>query len=92
MGRVRELTVGLARLTRGPTNDEGDDMLQISISSTLANEHPRFMAECAERDRQVEVFDHARSGEEMNAMPVATPSNSEASGDRCNEQRPTSWR
>jgi hypothetical protein len=67
-------------------------MLQISISRELADEHPGFMAACAERGRQVEVFDHARSGEKVNTMPVATPSNSEASGDRSNEQRAASWR
>ena len=31
-------------------------MLQISISSEIAAEHPRFMAECSERGRRVEVF------------------------------------
>ena len=92
MGRVRGPTVGLARLTHGRTKNEGDDMLQISISGELANEHPWFMAACAERGRQVEVFGDARSGEKMNTMPVATPSNSEASADRCNEPRTARWR
>ena len=32
-------------------------MLQISISSELAAEHPRFMAECAGRGHTVEVFE-----------------------------------
>ena len=40
-------------------------MLQISISSDLAAEHPRFMAECAERGRAVEVFDATGAAEEV---------------------------
>ena len=31
-------------------------MLEISISSEMAAEHPRFMAECLERGHRVEVF------------------------------------
>ena len=31
-------------------------MIEIAISSELAAEHPRFMAGCAERGHQVEVF------------------------------------
>jgi hypothetical protein len=31
-------------------------MLEISISSEMAAEHPRFMAECVERGHRVEVF------------------------------------
>ena len=31
-------------------------MLEISISSEMAAEHPRFMAECSERGHRVEVF------------------------------------
>ena len=38
---------------------EGDEMLEISISSEMAAEHPRFMAECAARGRTVEVFGEA---------------------------------
>jgi len=32
-------------------------MIEISISSELAAEHPRFMAGCAERGHQVNVFE-----------------------------------
>ena len=37
-------------------------MIEISISSELAGEHPRFMAECAGRGHRAEVFE---SGGEM---------------------------
>jgi hypothetical protein len=32
-------------------------MIEISISSEMAAEHSRFMAECAERGHRVEVFE-----------------------------------
>ena len=38
-------------------------MIEISISSELAADHPEFMAGCAERGQQVQVFENARSGE-----------------------------
>jgi hypothetical protein len=38
-------------------------MIEITISSELAADHPEFMAGCAERGHQVEVFDDAQSGE-----------------------------
>ena len=37
-------------------------MIEISISRELAAKHPGFIAGCAERGHQVEVFDDARSG------------------------------
>ena len=45
-------------------------MIEIAISSDLANEHPRFMAECARRDHRLEVFD---SGERVHATPEPNP-------------------
>ncbi len=36
---------------------EGDEMIEISVSSEMAAEHSRFMAECAERGHRVEVFE-----------------------------------
>ena len=41
------------------TNDEGDDVIEISISRDLAAEHPQFMAACAQRRLRLEVFDVA---------------------------------
>ena len=38
-------------------------MIEISISSALAAEHPEFMAGCAERGHHVEVFNDAGSDE-----------------------------
>jgi hypothetical protein len=38
-------------------------MIAISISSELAGEHPRFMAECAERGHRIEVFDSGEARE-----------------------------
>ena len=38
-------------------------MIEISISSEVADEHPRFMAECADRGHRVEVFDSGKAHE-----------------------------
>ncbi len=48
-------------------------MIEISISRELAAEHPGFMAGCAERGHEVEVFDDARSGERATGRTSFTP-------------------
>jgi hypothetical protein len=50
-------------------------MIEISISSELADEHPRFIAASAQRGHRVEVFD---SGE---AHDPARGAQAEASGE-----------
>jgi len=53
-------------------------MIEISISSELAAKHPRFMAECGERDQRVEVFEPtAPSGETNMAAVTETDTSSE---------------
>ena len=62
-------------------------MLNISISSELADAHPRFMVGCSERGHRVEVLENSQSvGEEGRAMPVAAPGVSEALRVRCGEE------
>ena len=49
-------------------------MIEISISRELAAEHPGFMAGCAERGHQVEVFDDAAVWRTSDAADVySTP-------------------
>jgi len=48
-------------------------MIEISISRELAADHPGFMAGCAERGHQVEVFNDARSGERAAPRTSFTP-------------------
>jgi hypothetical protein len=48
-------------------------MIEISISRELAAKHPGFIAGCAERGHQVEVFDDARSGERATPRTSFTP-------------------
>jgi hypothetical protein len=55
-------------------------MIEIAISSELAAEHPRFMTECLERDRQVEVFESSAGASERAA--VAEPEASRGDGRR----------
>ena len=43
---------------------QGDEMLNISISSELAAEHSRFINECAERGHRVQVFEPGSTVEE----------------------------
>jgi hypothetical protein len=55
-------------------------MIGIAISSELAAEHPRFMTECLERGRQVEVFESSARVSERAA--VAEPDGSRGDGRR----------
>ena len=43
-------------------------MIEIAISSELAPERPRFMAECLERGHQVEVFESSTEVSEWAAV------------------------
>jgi hypothetical protein len=50
------------------TNDEGDDVIEISISRDLAAEHPQFMAACAQRGLRLDVFDGADASREARVV------------------------
>ena len=47
-------------------------MLEISISSEMAAEHPRFMAECLERGHRVEVFASCAETRESGGGPTTS--------------------
>ena len=65
-------------------------MIEISISSELAGEHSRFMAECAGRGHRVEVFE---SGGEMHEPACgARTEATERPADRPLRPAPTSGR
>lgn len=55
-------------------------MIEISISSELAAEHPRFVAECLERGHRIEVFESSGGASERAA--VATTEASSGDGRR----------
>ena len=62
-------------------------MLEISISSEMAAEHPRFMAECLERGHRVEVFGEAERN--VNASSAfAHPPERVATVERLSARRP----
>ena len=48
-------------------------MIEISISRELAAEHPGFMAGCAERGHQVEVFGTTHERPESDAAETRDP-------------------
>ena len=52
-------------------------MLEISISSELANAHPGFMAGCAKRGHEVEMFENAGTGAEAREVSLAVQGESE---------------
>jgi hypothetical protein len=47
-------------------------MLEISISSEMAAEHPRFVAECLERGHRVEVFASCAETHESGGGPTTS--------------------
>jgi hypothetical protein len=55
-------------------------MLQISISSELAAEHPRFVAECAGRGHTIEVFGPHAENSQAPAEGTGTGAPPERSG------------
>jgi hypothetical protein len=63
-------------------------VLKISISSELADAHPRFMAGCAERGHRVEVFESGGSSEAPRELRSAR-SQSERLSEPRDQERPT---
>ena len=47
-------------------------MIEIAISHELAEEHPSFMAECAEQGLEVDVFDRHRDHRPAGPRPRAS--------------------
>jgi len=52
-------------------------MIEISISRELADAHPQFMADCADRGHAISVFDGARpTPRRAKLQPAMTPPDS----------------